>query len=188
MTRRGGKPHCTGDNLSTIRTIFNDILALEHSSPSEFAYRVDNLAGNECNYDLFVDYWRAKKENPNAYLQCLHDKTYFNDVSDEPGRLPIPDPYIPFPDLAEVYIAEIMLGRELTPNEKDGSRWIPKIDQETGKDYLAPLKWIRWPLDYISLKDMHIKTDYNEGPLAVIFNIDEIRHKYAGRSGEGKDE
>lgn len=188
LVKRRGSPHCTGDNLSTMRQIFDDIISLEESSPSEFAYRVDNLVGNEDNYDLFVDYWRAKKENPNAHLQCLHEQTYFRDTNGEPGKLPMPEPYIPFPDLVEVYIAEIMLGRELTPNEKDGSRWIPKIDQDTGLDYFAPLTWTKWPHGYISLKDMYIKTDYTEGPLPVIFEIDVIRCKYAGRSGEVRDE
>lgn len=188
MARRRSQPHCTGDNLAQTRTIFDHLLELEHSSPPDFARKVDNLRYNECNYDLFIDYWTKKKANPRAYLECLHEQTYFRDIHEEVGRLPIPEPYIPFPDLIEVAIAEIMLGRELTPLEKDGSRFIPKIDQETGSEYFAPLTWIRWPHSYISLKDMTIKTDYNEAPMRVVFDIDSIRGKYAGRDGGVKDE
>lgn len=187
MGRRRSQPHCTGDNLASVRDIFDNILTLEHSQPIEFARKVDNLIGNECNYDLFTDYWARRKADPKAYLICLHEQTYFRDIHEEVGRLPIPEPYIPFPDLVEVYIAEIMLGRELTPLEKDGSRFIPKIDQDTGLEYFAPLTWIRWPHSYISLKDMTIKTDYNEPKMPVIFNVEDIRGKYAGRSGEMRD-
>lgn len=190
MGRRGSHPHCTGDNLAQTRTIFDALLDLEHQSPSDFARKVDNLRYNECNYDLFIDYWTKKKANPNAYLECLHEQTYFRDIHEEVDRLPIPDPYIPFPDLIEVAIAEIMLGRELTPNEKDGSRYIPKIDQDTGLEYFAPLTWIKrgFPHAYISLKDMYVKTDYTEAPLKVVFEVDKIRNKYASRSGDLRDE
>ena len=188
LVRRSGRPHCSGDNLHEVRTIFDNILSLEHSSPSEFTYRVDNLVGNEDNYDLFVDYWERKKVDKNAYIKCLHENTYFRDTSEEPGRLPIPDPFIPFPDLAEVYIAEIMLGRELTPNEKDGTRFIPKIEQETGSHYFAPLRWIKWPTDYISLKDMTMKTDYDEPLMPVVFVVEDIRNIYVRRDGYMKDE
>lgn len=182
LYKKRGQPQCSGDNLPAMKTIFDNILRLESDDIIEFNSRVSNLIGNDYNYDLFVDYWEKRKKDSNSVLQCISRDTYFVDINEEPGRLPIPDPYIPFPDLAEVYIAEIMLGRELTEFEKDGRYSIPKIDQETGQYYFAPLKWIRYPIDYISLKDMVEKTDYNEGKLPKIFNIEDIRGIYAERN------
>jgi hypothetical protein len=183
LYKKGGRPQCSGDNLAATKTIFDSILRLEHTDISEFNARIDNLVGNESNYDLFITYWERKRKDPGSILQCISGDTYFIDINEEPGRLPIPDPYIPFPDLAEVYIAEIMLGRELTEFEKDGRRWVPKIDQITGQVYFAPLKWIRWALDYISMKDMVHKTDYTEPRLTKVFDISTIRDFCSGRDG-----
>jgi len=183
MFRRGNRPSCSGDNLHVTKTVFDRVLALEHSDPEEFAKRVDSIQYNEASFDLFVSYWGKKKKDPTVNLNCIHEDTYFRDIHEEVGRLPIPEPYIPFPDLVEVYIAEIMLGRELTPLEKDGSRFIPKIDGETGRDYFAPLTWLRFPHSYISLKDMIIKTDYDDELMPVIFDIHVIRDRYINRDG-----
>jgi len=181
--RRLGKPHCSGDNLHVTKLIFDRVLALEFTEPEEFAKKVYAIQFNESSFDLFVSYWEKKKKDSTTNLHCIHEDTYFRDIHEEVGRLPIPEPYIPFPDLVEVYIAEIMLGRELTPLEKDGSRWIPKIRQEDGSDYFAELTWCRWPHSYISLKDMTIKTDYTEPPLAKVFDINVIRNRYSKRDG-----
>ena len=183
MFRRKNSPHCSGDNLHVTKTIFDRVLAIEHSDPSEFSKRIYSIQYNEASFDLFVSYWGMKKKDPTVNLHCIHEDTYFRDIHEEVGKLPIPEPYIPFPDLVEVYIAEIMLGRELTPLEKDGSRWIPKIDGDTGQDYFAPLTWIKFPHSYISLKDMVEKTDYNEPPMLKIFDIEDIRNRYEGRNG-----
>lgn len=185
--KRSGQPHCSGDNLHVTKLIFDRVLALEFTEPEEFSKRVYSIQFNECSFDLFLDYWGKKKKDPTVNLNCIHEDTYFRDVMAEPGRLPLPEPYIPFPDLVEVYIAEIMLGRELTGLEKDGSRWIPKIDQETGIYYLAPLTWTVFPHAYISLKDMYLKTDYTEPPLPKVFDIDQIRGLYDGRDGDRID-
>lgn len=184
LYRKRGKPQCSGDNLAAIKTIFDSILKLESTDIEEFNSRVSNIASNAYNYDLFVSYWEKKKTDPNAILQCTSRDVCYTDLSEELSRLPIPDPYIPLPDLAEVYIAEIMLGRELTEFEKDGRRWIPKIDQETGDHYFAPLKWIRWPIDYISLKDMVNKTNYEDQPLDKVFDVDIIKGFYSNRRGD----
>lgn len=188
MYKRLGRPHCSGDNLHIIKRIFDNVLALESISPEEFSKRVYSLQHNELSFDLFINYWGKKKKDPTVNLICLHEETYHRDIHEEVGRLPIPEPYIPFPDLVEVYIAEIMLGRELTPLEKDGSRHIPKIDAETGLDYFGPLTWVTWPHSYISLKDMVLKTDYTEGPLRKIFDIEQIRGRYSNRDGGLIDE
>jgi hypothetical protein len=183
-----GDVHCSGDNLHVTKLIFDRVLAIEFTEPEEFAKRVYSIQFNECSFDLFVSYWGKKKKDPTTNLHCIHEDTYFRDIHEEVGKLPIPEPYIPFPDLVEVYIAEIMLGRELTPLEKDGSRHIPKIKQEDGSHYFAALTWIRWPHSYISLKDMTIKTDYDEPLMAKIFDIEEIRGRYEGRDGGLIDE
>lgn len=188
MYKRSGHPSCSGDNLHVTKLIFDRILSLEHTEPESFSKRIYSLQSSECSFDLFIDYWGKKKKDPTVNLNCIHEDTYFRDVMAEPGRLPLPEPYIPFPDLVEVYIAEIMLGRELTGLEKDGSRWIPKIDQETGIDYLAPLSWVKFPHSYISLKDMTIKTDYTELPMTKVFDIEKIRGLYASRDGRLIDE
>lgn len=183
MLRRAGSPHCSSDNLPTVKYMFDNILSLEFVSPEEFSRKLSNLQSNELTFDLFTDYWKKKKLDPTVNLICLHEDTYFRDIHVDSARLPLPDPYIPFPDLIEVYIAEIMLGRELTDLEKDGSIDIPKIDQETGNEYFAPLTWVKFPHSYISLKDMVIKTDYTEDPLPKVFDIDQIRGKYSSRPG-----
>jgi hypothetical protein len=184
MWKRRSLPHCSGDNLHVTKIIFDRVLSIEVTEPEEFSKKVYALQFNECSFDLFLDYWSKKKKDPTVNLNCLHEDTYFRDIHADVNRLPLPEPYIPFPDLAEVYIAEIMLGRELTPLEKDGSRWVPKIDQETGIDYLAPLTWIKWPHSYISLKDMTIKTDYDEPLMPKVFDIEVIRDTYKGRDGD----
>jgi hypothetical protein len=188
MFKRAGKPHCSGDNLHVTKLIFDRVLAVEFTEPEEFAKKVYAIQFNESSFDLFISYWSKKKKDPTTNLHCIHEDTYFRDIHEEVGKLPIPEPYIPFPDLVEVYIAEIMLGRELTPLEKDGSRWIPKIRQEDGSDYFAALTWIRFPHSYISLKDMTIKTDYDEPLMAKIFDIEVIRDRYASRDGSLIDE
>lgn len=182
MALRRSRPHCTGNNLHSVKAIFDSVLSLQ-SEPDQFSRRVADLQSNELVFDLFVDYWKKKKIDPTVNLLCLHEETYFRDINPGEPKLPIPEPNIPFPDLVEVHIAEIMLGRELTSLEKDGQRWIPKIDQETGQDYFAPLTWVKWPLDYISLKDMYLKTDYNEPAARVVFDVQQIRGKYKERDG-----
>ena len=184
LVLRSNRPNCTSDNLLSTKKIFDSILKLELESPLVFKDRLETLQQEEYVFDQFLDYWRSKKVDPNADLICLHEETYFRDLPKDEPRLPMPAANIPFPDLAEVYIAEIMLGRELTPFEKDGRRWIPKIDQETGLDYLAPLTWIIYPKSYISMKDMVEKTDYSGEPSRKVFDIKVIRNRYLGRNGD----
>ena len=184
LVLRSSRPHCTGDNLLSTKEIFDSILKLELESPLVFKDRLETLQQEEFVFDQFLDYWRSKKVDPNVTLICLHEETYFRDLPIDEPRLPMPAANIPFPDLAEVYIAEIMLGRELTPFETDGRRWIPKIDQDTGLDYLAPLTWIEYPKSYISMKDMVEKTDYSGEPARKVFDIEAIRDRYLGRNGD----
>lgn len=186
MQKRQGKPHCSGDNLPETKQLFDSILSSEFTDRESFSDRIGKLQYNELVFDLFTSYWKSKKEDSDSPLICLHEETYYRDVKVEDGRLPMPEPFIPFPDLVEVYIAEIMLGRELTGLEKDGRRHIPKIS-EAGQIYFGELNWVRWPIDYISLKDMYLKTDYNEPLMPVIFNMEDIRNIYSNRDGNKID-
>ncbi len=136
-------------------------------------------------FDLFMDYWARKKKDPNTHLNCINKETYYEIIVGE-DKIPMPASYIPFPDLVEVYIAEIMLGRELTDLEKEGSRFIPKISEE-GDHYFASLTWITYPHSYMTLKPTEVT--YNEdGPAPVIFEIEDIRGIYSNRKGDVLDE
>ena len=170
---RLGMPHCSGDNLQSTQSIFDDILKLE-SEGEAFASKISALQDNECVFDLFMVYWNLKKKDPETRLECIHEDTYFRDLEPETQEIPMPPAHIPFSDLAEVYIAEIMLGRELTDLEKDGSRYIPKIDEE-GNIYEAPLTWIKYPKDYMSTRKATNEILDLE-PLPKIFDINEIRN------------
>ena len=175
LYHRGAYPHCSGDNIPEIKEIFDSILELDENS-SDFISRVSNLQENEEVFDLFMSYWKLKKINPSTPLECIHRDTYFRTLEPETHELPMPPANTPYPDLAEVYLAEIMLGRELTPLEKDGSVYIPKI-RENGEHYRAPLKWILYPKDYMSSIKPEGKTLSLE-PLPKIFNIKDIKGIY----------
>lgn len=159
-------------------------------------------------FDLFMDYWTRKKKDPNTHLNCINKETYYEIIVGE-DKIPMPASYIPFPDLVEVYIAEIMLGRELTDLEKEGSRFIPKInilsDYHKERDkwsrqkviikdhhsidsngvvkYFAPLTWITYPHSYMTTPNGSVVTNYNDPPLPKLFDIDEIRGLYKDRPG-----
>lgn len=183
---RGGRPHCSSDNLAHTKAIFDDILELEFKFPDEFNHRLEHLQENECSFDLFMDYWSRKKKDKSVHIKCIHEETYFRDITPDTGELPMPKPYIPFPDLVEVYIAEIMLGRELTGLEKDGSRYIPKISSK-GLIYFAPLNWLTYPHSYMS---KHRASDkiLDLEPLPKVFDVETIRDMYKGRRGDLIDE
>lgn len=175
MYRRGPHPHCSGDNLEQTQKIFDEVLSFDPDS-LEFSTRLSNLQENEETIDLFMSYWSIKKVKPNSRLECIHKDTYFRNLEPESFELPMPPAHTPFPDLAEVYLAEIMLGRELTPNEKDGTDLIPKINED-GSHYRAPLKWILYPKDYMSSIKPEGKTLSLE-PLPKVFDINSIRGIY----------
>lgn len=183
---RRGRPHCSGDNLHATKARFDSVLELELSDPVKFGNRLEHIQANEEEFDLFMSYWNHKKKDHQSTLQCIHEETYYRSKIPEIKELPMPKSYIPFPDLAEVYIAEIMLGRELTGFEKDGRRYIPKIN-DNGNVYFAPLLWITYPRSYMSenkateeIKDLE--------PLPEVFDMESIRGIYSGRDGEISDE
>lgn len=172
LFKRSGRPHCSGDNLEQTKAVFDKILELE-SDPESYSSRLTPLMDTEEIFDLFMSYSNLKKNDPEANLECIHEDTYWRSLEPETKELPMPPSSTPFPDLAEVYLAEIMLGRELTHLEKDGSKPIPKID-EFGDFYRAPLTWILFPKSYMSenkateeIKDLE--------PIPKIFDIHEIR-------------
>lgn len=185
---RSGRPHCSSDNLLVIKGVFDGILELEDSNQDLFQASMLNLRQDEYVFDLFTDYWGRKQKAPNTHIKCIHEDTYFRDECPGEPELPIPKGYIPFPDLIEVTIAEIMLDRELTGYEKDGSRYIPKINGETGALFFAALTWVIWPHSYIGLKDMSMHTDYTDPPLPVIFEVESIRGICSDRAGDEIDE
>lgn len=178
LHRRFGHPHCSGDNLSATKRIFDDILELEPHSP-HFSTRLEYLQETELVFDLFMSYWNHKKRDPETCLDCIHAEVYTQDLTPRPTEIPMPEPFTPFPDLVEVYLAEVMLGRELVDLEKDGSRAVPKIN-ERGDFFWAPLTWVSFPHSYMSTykSDGQIK---GLEPLPKIFDIEAIRGKYAGR-------
>lgn len=182
---RSGEPHCSGDNLANVKETFISIIQLESTYPEHFQARLLSLQEDEYLFDLFMGFWTRYKKDPNSGIKCPYTGYEYSPFSED--RLPMPDPYIPFPDLVEVYIAEIMLGRELTELEKDGSRTIPKIN-EKGVMFFAPLTWTIYPHGYMSLKDMRIKTDYDAPPAEVIFDIEAIRGICSGRRGDIVDD
>jgi len=161
--------------------MFNSIIELEDHDLVSFNIRVESLRSKSEPFDMFMDYYNRKQKSKHARLTCLNEDDLEPTSPEEVGP-PIAKSYIPYPDLVEVYLAEIMLGRELTPNEKDGSRAIHKISEE-GVHFFAPLTWVTFPHAYISIKDMEDKTDYDAEPLPKIFDIEEIRGKYSGRDG-----
>lgn len=181
LYKRKGKPHCSGDNLKATQAVFDGILSFEASDPHQFSLRMELIQEDEFVHDMFLSYWQSKKKDPEAYIQCIHEETYKRSLKIVKKELPLPEAHIPFPDLAEVYIAEIMLGRELTHLEKEGSRYIPKIS-ENGDHYLAPLTWIKYPRDYMSQNQSSDKIDSLE-PLPVVFDIEQIRGMYSDRDG-----
>lgn len=154
---------------------------MEESDFVYFSIRVESLRSKAEPFDMFMDYYNRKHKSKHARLTCLNEDD-LEPTSPEELRPPIAKSYIPYPDLVEVYIAEIMLGRELTPNEKDGSRSIPKIS-EAGAHFFAPLTWVTFPHSYISLKDMEEKTDYDAEPMPKIFDMETIRGIYSNRDG-----
>lgn len=186
MYRRSGRDHCSGDNLNVTENLFNSIIELEDLDRDLFDKRLSSLQNNDAVFDLFMSHWERKKKDDSVSLKCIHSKIK-PIVAPTEAELPMAKPYIPFPDLVEVYIAEIMLGRELTNLEKDGSRYIPKINEE-GKHYFAPLTWVTYPHSYMTLKDMTVKTDYEAEPLDQIFDIKSIRGIYSNRKGDIIDE
>ena len=186
LSVRFGNDYCTGDNLPETKSIFDSAIALEKVDPHTFGVKLDNLREDEFVFDLFMDYWSKIKKDPESGIRCIHKVNYFKDLRPASQEIPMPDPYIPFPDLAEVYIAEIMLGRELTNLEKDGSRYIPKI-RDDGSFYFAPLKWITFPHSYMSENEGEGRIMDLE-PLPKVFDIEDIRGRYAGRSGDKIDD
>lgn len=185
---RFGTPHCTGNNLADTRSIFDEALALEKLDPSSFNSRLETLRENECTFDLFMDYWERKKKDSGAGIKCIHKERYFRDLEPQDlDELPMPDPYIPFPDLVEVYIAEIMLDRELTDLEKEGSCHIPKIRQENGSIYFAALTWVVFPHSYMSTSKGEGKIESLE-PLDKVFDIEAIRGRFSDRKGDSIDD
>lgn len=172
LYKRSGVPHCSGDNLHFTKRVFDQILELE-SENIIFSAKLEALRDTEESFDLFMSYWNLKKQNPDTNLECIHRDTYWRNLEPETKELPMPPANTPLPDLAEVYLAEIMLGRELTHLEKDGTHVIPKIDEE-GNFYRAPLTWISFPISYMSDKRATDKIKCIE-PLPKIFNIEEIR-------------
>lgn len=169
---RQGRPHCSGDNLHFTKSTFDQILKLE-SDPISFSSRLESLRDTEEVFDLFMSYWKIKQQNPEANLECIHEDTYWRSLEPETKELPMPPANTPFPDLAEVYLAEIMLGRELTHLEKDGTHVIPKIDED-GTIYRGSLTWILFPRSYMSDSKAtdHIR---DLEPLPKVFDIEEIR-------------
>lgn len=182
LYKRDGKSSCSGDNLPEVKTYFDLVLGFENSDKDEYQSRTVAMNHtSEYLFDLFMDYKNRKDVHGDDFLECIYESNYYKIQPPSEPRLPMPKSYIDFPDLAEVYIAEIMLGRELTGYEKDGRRLIPKID-ENGNIYLDKLTWILYPHSYMSNKKAtgDILTDE---PLGVIFDIEAIRNLYKGRDG-----
>lgn len=213
LYKRDAKPHCSGDNIKKTQIYFDSLIGLEVLDMKEYESKLLQLGSDEAVSDLFWDYKQARVFNPKAPLECLNDKTYKPFIPDNEKKIPMPLSYIPFPDLAEVYIAEIMLGRGLTNNEKDESRFIPKIDytynitdinnkrsllnkpsykvyplNDKCSIYFAPLTWLVYPHSYISVKDMTEKTDYDEAPMERMFYIENIRGIFSVRDGNCIDD
>lgn len=188
---RSGYPHCSGDNLSELSVVFDNVLKLEKSNPDEFVRYMTNMQDTEDSFELFISYWNRKKKSDTAPLQCIHSEHEHLTVKQRKAESlkgpPMPDPFIPFPDLVEVYLAEVMLDRPLTELEKEGSRYIPKIS-EKGDVYYASLTWTTYPHGYMSVKDMIIKTDYEAPPAPKIFDLESIRGCCKGRAGDIFDE
>lgn len=178
---RFGQPHCSGDNLKDIKRIFDAVLDLE-GEPFSFSSRLETLQENELTFDLFMSYWNHKRKDSECDIECIYTEMNLRDISPEPTEVPIPEPFTPLPDLIEVYIAEIMLGRELTIQERSGVENIPKIS-EAGDFFWAPLTWVTFPHSYMSThkSDGLIKS---LEPLVKIFEIEDIRGRY--RSGRAK--
>jgi len=172
LYKRNGLPHCSGDNLHFTKQVFDQILELE-SEPASFSSRLESLRDTEEAFDLFMSYWNIKKQNPDTNLECIHRDTYWRSLEPETKEIPMPPANTPFPDLAEVYLAEVMLGRELTHLEKDGTHVIPKIDED-GTIYRAPLTWILFPRSYMS-DEKATDTIRDLEPLPKIFDLEEIR-------------
>ena len=185
-----GYPKCSGDNIYELRKVFDNILATEQTAPAIFQAHLENLQSIDESFDIFLSYWRRKQRDPTASLKCPHDEENHMSINQRKTMvaegIEMPKAYIPFPDLVEVYIAEIMLDRPLTDMEKEGNRYIPKISDD-GYTYFAPLTWTTYPHGYMTPKDMNLKRVDNE-PLPKIFDIDEIRGSCKGRNGNIYDD
>lgn len=172
LYKRSGRPHCSGDNIHYLKSIFDKILDMDQTS-KDFSSKLTSLRENEEVFDLFMSYWNIKKVNQDARLECIHEETYWRTLEPENKELPMPSSNTPYPDLAEVYLAEIMLGRELTPEEKEGTKMIPKIGED-GIIYRGYLTWILFPRSYMSTNKATDEILSLE-PLPKIFDLESIR-------------
>lgn len=189
LVYRYGIQHCTGDNTLNIQEYFNNLIDLEVNDIKAFNESFTTLQHKEETLDLFITYWGLVKSDNIQQVNCPFNediKIAYTSVGD--FKLPMPSSSVPLPDLAEVYLAEHMLGRELTHNEKVGTRYIPKIN-ESGDLYFAPLKWLEYPHNFSTdYKDLFDKTDYDSDSLEAIFDFNAIKGIYSNRTGDINDD